>query len=216
MFRFNFVGGMKTSLMKRKWLARLAGLFGFLFLAGIVWALVGNLKPTEKARSQEVLKVPLNDLIPGKFKLVNWRDSRVLIFRRTQEQIDLLHRTGTVEGLYEWNYLSERSTPLERKDDPWRATLGEYLVVLYDRAQCSLEPVQFGPATIQKQYWVGGFYSPCEDTYFDTSGRLYAEYRDRRIDPMGIHASWSPSMYLEIAPHIREGSTIVLGRGNDF
>ena len=78
--------------------------------------------------------------------------------------------------------------------------------------RCSLESVQMRPATIEKQYWVGGFYSPCEDAYFDLSGRLYAEYRDRRMDAIGSHASWSPSMYLAIAPHVREGSTIVLGR----
>lgn len=189
---------------------------GLLVVAVVAMAsvLLLNLRPGEAARAREAVVVDLASLMPGHYITTSWHGADILVIRRSQAQRALLVGAGRVDNLYEYNYMADPAQHhyflREKESDPMRNTIGEYLVVESERQGCALRYESDAPATIDARYWQGGFYSPCEDAYFDLAGRLYAEYRERRKS--GVDGGWRPSYYLELLPfRMKNSVTLVIG-----
>ncbi len=114
--------------------------------------------------------VNLSEIRPGEVRSYAWRGLPVLVFRRTEEQLDSLRLTDTK--------VLDDSDPEEAQppyvDEGFRSVNPEFLVLLGNCTHLGCVPRQDTETgkSLLGNWWPGGFHCPCHDSIYDNAGRV--------------------------------------------
>jgi hypothetical protein len=207
--------------VKQRKLLNLAALLLILpGLAALAWVFLDSFQPTATTLRKHELEVDLSTLKPGNILQIDWKERKVFVLRRTEEQIAWL-KSYNPSNFSDIAKDEAYSTAL---NNPFRSFQEKYLVIylwnsgkkLYIQEEPNhyfpCENLVYEPAKIQVAKSVdfpGGFYcksrfiNPFLSPGFYESGYVY--------DPSGRPSSkWLTP--LEIPYHAFEGDKLILGR----
>jgi ubiquinol-cytochrome c reductase iron-sulfur subunit len=109
---------------------------------------------------------------PGMRMIVQWRGKPVWIFKRTPEQLAMLHSLDS--QLRDPSSDNADQTPVFAKNE-WRAIKPEIAVIVGICTHLGCSP-SFVPEMLPQVYdpnWKGGFYCPCHNSRYDLAGRVF-------------------------------------------
>ena len=180
---------------RRKFLTNLTQIMGGV---GGIFALIpflSTMSPSEKAKSAGApVEIDVSALMPGSYKVVEWRGKPVWVVRRTEEMIN--------NTLDDDDILSDPKSLQEHQpsytQNKYRSINPEFLVLLGVCTHLGCSPLyKPNPKSAELGIdWNGGFFCPCHGSKFDLSGRVYA----------GVPA---PSN-LEVPPHSYESQNVIV------
>lgn len=188
--------------MNKQWLGRLTALLVVMAVLILGWVLYRSMQPSDDTLRKQTLELDLQYMLPQSAMTLPWRGARVLVYRRSEQQLQQLDSLGDIEGLFEEDYRHYWLDESQVRENAQQ----EFAVFVADRGGCDIELHEQRPAAVKAQHWAGGgFYSPCEDAWFDLSGRLYAEYRGRQREKTAHLGYWTPVFWLMSPPYSLQG-----------
>lgn len=166
---------------RRNALTGLMLVMSLIAMLALIYVFASGLGSSAQKEVPQTLQIDTRFFPVNSYVRADWRDGKILVFRRSAEQQQQLFRLAQVSGLYETDSRQNAKEP-QYPNDAVHASPLEFIVFEIDREECVVRHQFEKPASIDVANWLGGFYSPCEDVYFDLSGRLYAEYRERHAN----------------------------------
>lgn len=158
-----------------------AKLMMYLAFAGIVYVFLsalfsgGNDVPVVPS-----LRVDISHLQPGDVEFVNWENRPIVIYRRTEADIEQLGAPGQ-RLLDAASVSSEQPQGL---NNDFRSPLPEWFVAigLGTGHGCTLELLPASEELFQRKAWTGGFVDSCGKDRYDFAGRVYdGQYATRNL-----------------------------------
>ncbi|OOZ40010.1 hypothetical protein BOW53_09235 [Solemya pervernicosa gill symbiont] len=190
----------QKSVERRKQLSGLVSLMFLIAIAVVLYVFISSLGGSDKGGTDnQWLEIDTRYFAVGTTVSAAWQGKQLYISRRSAEQLALLRALSAVPGLYEQNLL-ERDADDHSGDLP-----DEFIVLTANRTGCLVKRRAEAPDYLSPEHWLGGFYSPCEDAYFNLSGRRYAK-------PVRVGEQITELSGLTVVPHtLTSDLTLMVG-----
>lgn len=164
---------------------------------GVIFLLIvfyNYLFSSQTRHQQEILEIPLINLIAGELQQQDWNGQRVLVFRRDAVMIKALQQSNT-------NLLDSHSRHSRQPSgahEQSRSMLAEYFIALDYGTDLGC-PLTYVAAEIPVEIspWRGGFRDQCRGSWYDLAGRVYRGQQAKRN--------------LEVPPYRINGDVLILG-----
>ena len=136
--------------------------------------LVASMNPSARAVAAGApVEVDIEDLAPGKLKVVEWRGKPVWILRRDEQTLAELEEIVGDLSDPDSEVIEQQPAYAQNRH---RSIRPDVLVVLGVCTHLGCAPTkefEKGASTGLGDDWMGGFFCPCHGSKFDLSGRVY-------------------------------------------
>ena len=158
----------EVNQLRRHFLATMTSFVGLAGIAAAAVPFVGSWLPSAKARASGApVKVSLDNLVPGKMKVLGWRGAPIYILNRTPEMLASLEKDTSILADPD----SKKSKQPKNTENEYRSIKPEILVVkgVCTHLGCApkLRDAEFSPDGQTE------FFCPCHGSTFDLAGRVY-------------------------------------------
>jgi len=144
----------------------------------VVLSMVFSSNPESRVMPTKV--VDIGGMRAGEVRIVLWEGRPVLIYHRTDQQVQALKATD--ERLLDASSKDSRQ-PMWAKNDQ-RSSMPEYFISIGVGTDFSC-PIDLLPASnepFMEQPWAGGFVDECRGARYDFAGRVYlGQYADENL-----------------------------------
>ncbi|MFK7891575.1 MAG: hypothetical protein AB8B63_12245 [Granulosicoccus sp.] len=158
-----------------------AKLMVYLAFAGIVYVFVSALMSGDgKVPDVPSMRVDISQLQPGDIEFVNWQNRPIVIYRRTDGDIEQLGVLA--QRLLDANSVSSEQ-PMGLNND-FRSRVPEWFVAigLGTGQGCTVELLPASDELFQREAWPGGFIDSCGKDRYDFAGRVIdGQYATRNL-----------------------------------
>jgi len=158
--------------------AKLMLVLGFVGILYVVLSMVFSNDPESRVMPTKV--VDMSNLGPGEARIVLWEGRPVLIYHRTEQQVQALNVADA--RLVDARSKHSRQ-PVWAKNDQ-RSSTPEYFISIGVGTDFSC-PIDLLPASdepFMEQPWTGGFVDECRGGRYDFAGRVYSgQYADENL-----------------------------------
>ncbi|MCK5639642.1 MAG: hypothetical protein KAJ19_02550 [Gammaproteobacteria bacterium] len=148
---------------------------GMVFLLIVFYNYLFSSQQTRQ--QQEILELPLENLIPGEMHTLDWNGRQVFVFRRDTSMIKALQQPNT--GLFDAHSRHSRQPQATRNQT--RSIQADYFIALDYGTDLSC-PLTYIPAEARTTVspWWGGFRDRCRGSWYDLAGRVYKGQQAKR------------------------------------
>ncbi len=144
---------------KRDLLELMAGAGAAIFGAGIAWSVVSSMNPAKDVLALSSVEVDLAPIQEGQGIVVSWQGKPIFVRHRTKEEIKAAQDVKPSE-------LNDPATDASRV----KAGHEKWLVLTGICTHLGCIPLGNKPADLRGEW--GGYFCPCHDSQYDTSGRI--------------------------------------------
>ena len=158
---------------RRKLLTTAAAAIGGFGAGAVSVPFVQSLNPSEKAKALGAdVEVDISELKPGQLLAVQWRGLAVYVLHRTPE---MLRDIQALEHTLRDASSEFASQQPENARNQYRSIRPEILVVMGVCTHLGCAPAFKPEPGFERAgaWWLGGFWCPCHDSFYDLSGRVF-------------------------------------------